>query len=133
LAHAALSLPVVLIIMTAAFAGADPNQERAARALGATRLNAFVDVTLPQLRFPIASAALFAFLTSFDEVVVTVFISGGEATTLTKKMFSALRDILDPGIAAISTWVVLFTCVALVAVQLVPKDAGRPRDHEEMA
>jgi putative spermidine/putrescine transport system permease protein len=121
LAHATLSLPVVLVILTAAFAGVDPNLERAARALGATRLRAFVDATLPQLRFSIVSAALFAFLTSFDEVVVTLFISGGNATTLTKKMFAALRDVLDPSVAAVSTWIVVFTCAALVAVQLMSR------------
>jgi putative spermidine/putrescine transport system permease protein len=125
-AHATLSLPVVLVLLTGAFAAVDPNLEKAARVLGATRLRAFVDVTLPQLRFSMASAALFAFLTSFDEVVVTLFISGSNATTLTKKMFAALRDVLDPGVAAISTWIVVLTCAALIAVQLRPRSSSSP-------
>lgn len=124
LAHSALSLPVVLVILIAAFAGLDPNLERAARGLGAPKWRAFLDVTLPQLRFSLASAALFSFLTSFDEVVVTLFISGSEATTLTKKMFAALRDILDPSVAAVSTWIVVLTCVGLVAMQFLSRSSS---------
>jgi putative spermidine/putrescine transport system permease protein len=133
LAHATLSMPVVLVILTAALAGTDPNLEKAARALGATRLRAFWDVTFPQLRFATASAGLFAFLTSFDEVVVTLFISGGEATTLTKKMFSALRDILDPSVAAISTWVVVVTAIGLAVVQLLPRGSASASSQAEIA
>ncbi|VTU37802.1 ABC transporter permease [Variovorax sp. PBL-E5] len=125
LAHSALALPVVLVMLTAALSNVDFNQEKAARVLGASRLQAFMHITLPQIRFALASAGLFAFLTSFDEVVVTLFISGGDATTLTKKMFTALRDVIDPTVAAISTWVLLFTCIALVAAQLLPQRGSR--------
>ncbi|GAA5233357.1 ABC transporter permease [Verticiella sediminum] len=124
LAHACLSIPIVMILMLAALKDFDFNQERAARVLGATRLKAFFTITFPQIRFATISASLFAFLTSFDEVVISIFISGGENTTLTKRMFTALRDIMEPTVAAISTWVLLLTCVVLIVAQLL---AHRPR------
>ncbi|RYG10105.1 MAG: ABC transporter permease, partial [Burkholderiales bacterium] len=130
LAHSALALPVVLVMLTAALSNVDLNQEKAARVLGASRLRAFIDITLPQIRFALFSAGLFAFLTSFDEVVVTLFISGGEATTLTKRMFTALRDVMDPTVAAISTWVLVLTCAALVVVQLAPNRRARSAQPE---
>ena len=64
---------------------------------------AFFQITLPQIKFSIITAALLSFLTSFDEVIVAIFVSGGSNATLTKLMFSALRDYIDPTIAAIST------------------------------
>jgi len=85
---------------------------------GAGRFSAFFQVTMPQIRFSIVSGALFAFITSFDEVVVSLFISGGETTTLTRRMFNALRDQIDPTIAAISTCLIVLSIVLLSAAQL---------------
>ncbi|WP_341899429.1 ABC transporter permease subunit, partial [Ferrovibrio terrae] len=91
--------------------------ENAARSLGAPRWKAFLTVTLPQIRFSVVSAALLSFLTSFDEVVVAMFISGGDNPTLTRSMFNALRDQIDPTIAAISTIMVLITTVIMLLAQ----------------
>ena len=95
------------------------NQERVARSLGASRLKAFMVITLPQIRFSVITSALLAFLTSFDEVIISIFISGGVNTTLTKHMFSALRDFIDPTIAAISTIMVLISTALLLATQFL--------------
>jgi putative spermidine/putrescine transport system permease protein len=116
LAHSLLAVPLVAIVVRSALSSFDLNQERVARSLGASRLTAFLTVTLPQIRVSVATGALLAFLTSFDEVVVATFIAGGDATTLTKRMFLALRDEIEPTIAAISTLMIALTFVILLAV-----------------
>ncbi len=119
LAHTALATPLVMIVITAALRSYDLNQERVARSLGATRLQAFFAITLPQIRFSVITCALLSFLTSFDEVIVAIFVSGGTTATLTKHMFSALRDFIDPTIAAISTIMVLVSTVLLLITQRI--------------
>jgi len=117
LAHTVLAAPLIMIIITSALRNYDLNQERVARSLGATRMKAFFAITLPQIKFSILSAALLAFLTSFDEVIISIFVSGGKNATLTKHMFSALRDFIDPTIAAISTIMIVISTTLLLAVQ----------------
>lgn len=119
LAHTALATPLVMIVITAALRSYDLDQERVARSLGATRLQAFFVITLPQIRFSVVTSALLAFLTSFDEVIVAIFVSGGKTATLTKHMFSALRDFIDPTIAAISTIMVLISTILLLVTQRI--------------
>lgn len=119
LAHTAMAAPLVMIVITAALRTYDLNQERVARSLGATRLKAFFIITLPQIKFSVLTAALLSFLTSFDEVIIAIFVSGGSNATLTKHMFSALRDFIDPTIAAISTIMVLVSTVLLLATQFI--------------
>lgn len=115
--HTALALPIVVILVTAGLASYDGNQEQAARSLGATRLRAFFTVTVPQIKASVLSATLFSFFTSFDEVVVAMFISNGSAATLNRRMFNALRDQVDPTIAAISTCLIGVTIVLIVLSQ----------------
>jgi putative spermidine/putrescine transport system permease protein len=119
LAHTALSVPVALLAVTAALKGHDPNLERAAMSAGAGPLRTFWWVTLPVLRPGILVGALFAFLHSFDETVVALFIAGREASTLPKKMFESVRLETDPVISVVSTLlvvaVVLGSLIALVA------------------
>ena len=119
LAHAVLAAPLVMIIITSALRNYDLNQERVARSLGATRIKAFFVITLPQIKFSIVTSALLAFLTSFDEVIIAIFVSGGAKATLTKHMFSALRDFIDPTIAAISTIMILVSTTLLLATQFI--------------
>jgi putative spermidine/putrescine transport system permease protein len=121
LAHSALAVPLVLITVLSGFKTYDMNQELVARSLGASRLRAFFLITLPQLRFSIISGALFAFNASFDEAVVSFFISGGETSTLTRRMFSALRDQIDPTIAAISTCLIVLSSAMLVLAQMLAR------------
>ena len=113
LAHSVLAIPLVVLAVTSALKSYDMNQEMVARSLGASRPAAFLLVTLPQIRFAVISGAVLAFLTSFDEVVVALFVSGGENSTLTRTMFNALRDQIDPTIAAISTVMILVTSALL--------------------
>jgi putative spermidine/putrescine transport system permease protein len=119
LAHTVLSVPIVMIIIIAALRTYDLNQERVAQSLGSTRLRAFFEITLPQLKFSILTAALLAFLTSFDEVIISIFLSGGGNSTLTKQMFSALRDYIDPTIAAISTLMILLSTGLMLGLQVI--------------
>ncbi|RWM10727.1 MAG: ABC transporter permease [Mesorhizobium sp.] len=119
IAHTVQALPLVVLTVLSGLRSYDMNQEMVARSLGAGRFAAFFQVTMPQLRFSIVSGALFAFITSFDEVVVSLFISGGETTTLTRRMFNALRDQIDPTIAAISTCLIVLSIVLLSAAQLL--------------
>ena len=118
LAHSTLALPMVLIVISAGLRSYDMNQERVARSLGASRLKAFFIVTLPQIRFSVITGALLAFIVSFDEVIVALFITGGKMSTITRSMFLALRDQIDPTIASISTIMVLITSVALLLAQI---------------
>ena len=117
LAHSVLAIPLVVLVVTSALKSYDINQEMVARSLGASRPAAFLLVTLPQIRFGVISGAVLAFLTSFDEVVVALFVSGGENSTLTRTMFNALRDQIDPTIAAISTVMILVTSALLGLAQ----------------
>jgi len=117
LAHSTLAIPFVVVTVAAGLKTYDMNQEMVARSLGATRLRAFLSITLPQIRFSVVVAALFAFITSLDEVIVALFISGGENATLTRRMFNALRDQIDPTIAAISTCLIGVSILALVLIQ----------------
>ena len=119
LAHTVLAAPLVMIVITAALRNYDLNQERVARSLGATRVKAFFVITLPQIKFSIVTASLLSFLTSFDEVIIAIFVSGGSNATLTKHMFAALRDFIDPTIAAISTIMILVSTTLLLATQFI--------------
>ncbi len=121
LAHTMLALPLVLIVTASALKSYDMNQEMAARSLGAPRWQAFLTITLPQIRFAVITAALLSFLTSFDEVVVAMFISGGDNSTLTRNMFNALRDQIDPTIASISTTMIVITSLLMTLAQLFGK------------
>jgi len=113
LAHTTLAIPFVLVTVLAGLQSYDLNQEMVARSLGASRAWAFLTVTLPQIRFSVISGALLAFITSFDEVVIALFIAGGDSSTLTRRMFNALRDEIDPTVAAISTLLILLAVVLM--------------------
>ena len=124
MAHTILALPLVLIVTGSALKSYDMNQELAARSLGAARWRAFLTVTLPQIRFAVVTSALLSFLTSFDEVVIAMFVSGGDNPTLTRNMFNALRDQIDPTIAAISTIMIVVTSLMMVLAQVFGRGAG---------
>ncbi len=118
LAHTVLAIPFVVVTVTSGLKTYDMNQEMVARSLGASRPRAFMMITLPQIRFSVITGALFAFITSLDEIIIAMFISGGENATLPRRMFNALRDQIDPTIAAISTCLIAVSILALVLVQL---------------
>jgi putative spermidine/putrescine transport system permease protein len=122
-AHTAMAIPLVVITVSSGLRSYDMSQERVARSLGASRPWAFLTVTLPQIRVSVISAALLAFITSLDEVVISLFIAGGDYATLTKRMFNALRDEIDPTIAAIST--ILIGCS--IGLMIVSQTVQGPR------
>ena len=119
LAHAAVALPFVTVLMEAGIAQLDRSLEIAAASLGAPPLRVLLTVTLPMLRPSILSTALFAFLASFDEIAIAYFISSGDYATLPRRMFSALRDSIDPTIAVVSSLLIVITSALITLSFLV--------------
>ena len=119
LGHTVLALPVVVIIMAAALQGFDMRFEQAALSLGASRLTALRRITLPLILPGLLSAALFAFLTSFDELLIPLFLSGVEVQTLTVRIWNSLTLEVDPTIAAVSSFLIGVTTVVLGASALL--------------
>ena len=119
LGHSLVAMPLVLIIVMSALKNYDMNQEKVARSLGASRARAFIEITLPQIKFSVISASLISFLTSFDEIIISLFVAGGDNSTITRSMFLALRDQIDPTIAAISTVLILISSGLLIITQLL--------------
>jgi putative spermidine/putrescine transport system permease protein len=121
LAHACLSVPMVFLTLSAALKGFDRNLERAAANLGASPLRVFRYVTFPVLRPAFLVAALFAFVQSFDETVVALFISGRDAATLPRKIFDSMRTQADPGVAVVSTLLLAAVLAAVVGSRLMQR------------
>jgi putative spermidine/putrescine transport system permease protein len=118
LAHTCLAIPFVVTSVGASLAGFDRRLEMAALSLGATPWGTFRQVTLPLILPGVLVGALFAFITSFDELVVSLFLSGANAVTLPRRMWEDLRYALDPTIAAVSTLTILVTVVPMIWVDL---------------
>ena len=127
LAHTAIGAPFVVITVTATLASFDHNLMRAAASLGATPAEAVMRVMLPIIAPGVVSGALFAFVTSFDEVVIALFISGSEQRTLPRQMWSGVRETLSPTIAAVATLLILFSTVFLMTVQWLQRRAERQK------
>ena len=121
LAHTVYAIPFVTIIVTAGLRTFDITQEQAAMGLGASRLTAVRRVTLPQIRPSLVSAAFLAFIASFDELVIAMFL-GGSNMTLPKKMFDNILLEIDPTIAAVS--VLKITLVSLILLLATRFGAG---------
>jgi len=121
LAHTVYAIPFVTIIVTAGLRTFDIAQEQAAMGLGASRLTAVRRVTLPQIRPSLVSAAFLAFIASFDELVIAMFL-GGSNMTLPKKMFDNILLEIDPTIAAVS--VLKITLVSLILLLATRFGAG---------
>ncbi len=111
-AHTLLALPFVISTVLSRLVSLDPNLEQAAMSLGANRLRAFIVVTMPIIRPALVSAALFAFATSFDELVVTLFIAGVSSRTLPLQIWNDIRSQLDPTVTAIAS--ILIVTVAII-------------------
>jgi putative spermidine/putrescine transport system permease protein len=127
LAHTSLAVPFVVTSVTATLAGIDPRLEQAALSLGATPRGTFFQVTLPLIRPGVLVGALFAFITSFDELIVALFLSGQGAVTLPRRMWEDLRYAIDPTIAAVSTLTIVFTAVLLGIAHVLRKRAEQNR------
>jgi putative spermidine/putrescine transport system permease protein len=127
LAHTALATPFVVVTVTSTLTGFDQSLSRAAAGLGAPPLKVFTSIILPLILPGVISGALFAFVTSFDEVVVALFISSAEQRTLPKQMFSGIREQISPTITAAATVLILFSTVLLVGAELLRRRGDRLR------
>jgi putative spermidine/putrescine transport system permease protein len=127
LAHTALATPFVVITVTSTLTSFDWTLQRAAQGLGATPFFAFRRVILPLILPGVITGALFAFVTSFDEVVVALFLSSAEQRTLPKQMFSGIREMISPTITAAATVQVAFSVCFLIGVELLRRRSERLR------
>ena len=127
LAHTALATPFVVITVTATLTGFDHSLTRAASGLGAGPITVFRRVTLPLILPGLISGALFAFVTSFDEVVVILFVGSPEQRTLPRQMFSGIREQISPTITAVATLLIIFSVCLLTTVELLRRRSERLR------
>jgi putative spermidine/putrescine transport system permease protein len=127
LAHTALGTPFVVITVSATLKGFDENLARAAASLGADPATTFFRVVLPLIAPGVFSGALFAFATSFDEVVVVLMVAGPEQRTLPREMFSGLRENISPTITAVATVMILVSVLMLASLELLRRRNERLR------
>ena len=126
LAHSVMAIPLVVITVASSLKSYDMNQEMVARSLGASRPWAFLTVTLPQIKISVVSGALLAFITSLDEVIISLFIAGGDIRDIDPSacsMHCATRSI--PTIAAISTLLILMSVTLLGMSQFLQRGGQR--------
>ncbi|GAB3440297.1 ABC transporter permease [Insolitispirillum peregrinum] len=119
LAHTALAAPFVVITVSATLQGFDMNLARASASLGANPVTTFFKVILPLIAPGVASGGLFAFATSFDEVVVVLMIAGPEQRTLPREMFSGIRENISPTITAVATVMILVSVALLLLLEML--------------
>ncbi|ASI90496.1 ABC transporter permease [Vibrio mediterranei] len=117
IAHAALGTPFVIITVNAALAGFDYSLVQASLGMGARPVYTFVKIIMPLIRPGVISGALFAFVTSFDEVVVALFLAGPEQKTIPRQMFSGLREQINPTILAVATLLVVLSAILLFTIE----------------
>ena len=127
LAHIILGTPFVVITVTATLSGFDHSVTRAAASLGSTPINTFMKITLPLILPGVISGGLFAFVTSFDEVVVVLFLAGLENTTIPIQMWVGLREQLSPTILAVATCLIIMSTLILVSAELLRRRSERLR------
>ena len=127
LSHIILGTPFVVITVTATLSGFDHSVTRAAASLGSNPVNTFMKVTLPLITPGVISGALFAFVTSFDEVVVVMFLAGLENTTIPIQMWVGLREQLSPTILAVATCLIIMSTLILVSAELLRRRSERLR------
>ncbi|WP_373506259.1 ABC transporter permease [Aestuariivirga sp.] len=124
IAHAILALPLVLITVSASLANFDPRLEQASRSLGASMSTTVWRVILPVIKPGIAAGAVFAFILSWDEIVVTLFISKFDVFTLPRRLWNGMRENTDPTVAAAAVVLILITLAALVIFNLTSRRRG---------
>jgi putative spermidine/putrescine transport system permease protein len=127
LAHTALGTPFVVITVTATLTGFDTNLIRASQSLGADTIKTFFKVIMPLILPGVISGALFAFITSFDEVVVVLFLGSVEQQTIPRQMWSGIRQEISPVILCMATCLVALSIMLLTAVELLRRRSERLR------
>ena len=129
-AHTVLATPFVVIIVSATLAGFDINQARAAASLGAPPVRAFFTAVVPAILPGLVTAAVFAFVTSFDEVVVVNFIAGPEQYTMTKELWKGTHEELRPTVLAVAAIMVLVSVIVLTAIEFLRRRGEGLRESE---
>ncbi len=127
LAHAALGIPFVIITVTATLVGFDRSLTRASASLGADPVTTFFKVQMPLILPGVISGGLFAFITSFDEVVVVLFVGSAGQKTLPWQMFTGLREQISPTILAVATILVAISIVLLATIEILRRRSERLR------
>ncbi|MGB7285366.1 MAG: ABC transporter permease [Salaquimonas sp.] len=127
LAHAALGTPFVIITVTATLVGFDKSLTRAAANMGANPITTFFRIQMPLIIPGVVSGALFAFITSFDEVVVVLFLGSAAQKTLPWQMFTGLREQISPTILAAATLMVAISIVLLTVLEMLRRRSERLR------
>ncbi len=127
LAHAALGIPFVIITVTATLVGFDNSLTRAAANMGANPITTFFKVQMPLILPGVISGGLFAFITSFDEVVVVLFVGSAGQKTLPWQMFIGLREQISPTILAVATLLVIISVMLLTTLELLRRRSERLR------
>jgi putative spermidine/putrescine transport system permease protein len=123
--HTIVAVPFVILAVSASLRGFDENMERAARVLGASPLKTFFKVTFPLIKPGVISGALFAFIRSFDETVVSIFLCSIEVRTLPKRMWEGIRTEVSPIIAAVSTLLICFSLILLISMEIYREKSSR--------
>ena len=118
-AHTVLALPLVIVNVMASLQGVDPRLEQASASLGAGRARTFFSVTLPLIVPGVTAGALFAFVTSFDEIVLSLFIQNPYLQTLPVKIFTSMTQTTDPTVAAVAVITMLTSIVIILGMQLI--------------
>ncbi|MGB3147924.1 MAG: ABC transporter permease [Paracoccaceae bacterium] len=126
LAHTVLAAPLVLITVSASLAGFDPRLEQASRNLGASGFTTMRRVILPSIRPGVLAGAVFAFIASWDEIVVTLFLSKFNVYTLPRRMWNGIRENTDPTVAAAAVVLLAVTVLAFIIWALIERRAGKP-------
>jgi putative spermidine/putrescine transport system permease protein len=126
LSHLVLALPIVIVVLLNALKNIDLMPEQAARSLGAGPLHAFLRTTLVAIRPSVVAAALFAFLASFEDVIMALFMSGATASTLPKRMWDSIVLEIDPTVAAVSSLMIVISTALFLLAQLSSRGARRP-------
>ncbi|MGI9356065.1 MAG: ABC transporter permease [Rhizobiaceae bacterium] len=127
LAHATLGVPFVIITVTATLTGFDRSLIRASQGLGANGWTTFTKVIMPLIVPGMISGALFAFITSLDEVVAVIFLADVDQRTIPRQMFSGLREQISPTILAVATILVIMSILLLTTVELLRRRSERLR------
>jgi putative spermidine/putrescine transport system permease protein len=127
LAHAVLGIPFVIITVTATLVGFDRSLTRAAANMGANPLTTFFRVQMPLILPGVISGGLFAFITSFDEVVVVLFVGSASQKTLPWQMFTGLREQISPTILAVATILVMMSVALLATLEMLRRRSERMR------
>jgi len=127
LAHATLGIPFVIITVTATLVGFDHSLTRAAANLGASPTTTFFKIIMPLILPGVISGALFAFVTSFDEVVVVLFVAAHDQQTIPRQMWNGIREQISPAILSVATILVIISILLLTTVEVLRRRSERLR------